>query len=206
MPLNEDDVEVAKVSASMLDAAFHAKRFMLVYPTFRIEVTKKLLDDIMLKAIKTEMRKNKFSKKIIDSTYIRIDGVDTATGDVLYTIVSDYKVESKYGKYDVSEGREYGTSRHWIAPLYAKVLHWLSGGPQSGRSRVAIFAKRHDNKKGSDKFSKGHYVSGIIGLKIIQRARERLEPKVQKEMNKRTAVLLSEVYADRPTHGHGGGR
>ena len=47
-----------------------------------------------------------------------------------------------------------GTSRHWIAPLYAKALHWLSGGPQSGRSRVAIFAKRHDNKKGVTSFLK----------------------------------------------------
>lgn len=203
MALNEDDAEVARVSNKMLDAAFHATRFRMLYPTFRIEVTKQLLDNIMLKAIKKEMKQKKFSQKIIDSTYIRIDGVDTATGEVMYTVVSDYKVESKYGKYDVAKGREEGTSRHWIEPIFAKALHWLSGGPQSGRSRVAIFAKRHDNKKGQDLFSKGHYVSGIPEYRIIQRARQRLEPRVQKEVNKRTAVLLSEVYADTPVHGHG---
>ena len=205
MPLAEDDTEIRKVSDQMLNAAFHSERFRLLYPTFRIEITRKLLNDIMLKAIKREMRQKKFSKKIIDATYVRIDSLDTATGNIKYTIVSDYTVESKYGKYDVAKGREEGTIRHWIEPIYAKALHWLSAGPFSGRSRVAIFAKRHDNKKGQDLFSKGHYVSGIPEYRIIKRARERLEPRIQKEINKRTAVLLSEVYADTPVHGHGNG-
>ena len=203
MSFDENSSEVTKISDKMLDTAFHSERFKMLYPAFRIEVTRQLLDDIMLKAIKREMKQKGFSQKIIDSTYIRIDSLDEVTGAVNYTIVSDYTVKSKYGEYDVAKGREEGTSRHWIAPVFAKVLHWISGGPNTGRSRVAIFAKRHDNKKGSDKFSTGHYVSGVPELRIIQRARERLEPKVQKELNKRTAILLSEVYADVPVHGHG---
>jgi hypothetical protein len=45
---------------------------------------------------------------------------------------------------------ELGTKRHFIAPRKAKALHWEQGG--------------------KDRFSKGHYVSGIVAKPFIQPA------------------------------------
>lgn len=49
----------------------------------------------------------------------------------------------------------YGTVKHWIAPVNKKALHWEGAGTHA----TAIFFK---GEKGTDSFfSKGHYVSGV---------------------------------------------
>ena len=84
--------------------------------------------------------------------------------DTEYRIVNDWHTfDPRTGKkVPLARFFEYGTTRHWVEPVDAKALAWSSGGPQSGRSQ-AIYSKRADNTKGGKLFSKGHYVSGIIG-------------------------------------------
>ena len=51
-----------------------------------------------------------------------------------------------------------GTGPHWVAPRWAKVLHWI------------------DPVTGQDRFSTGHEVSGIVGLDIEETALDWLDP------------------------------
>lgn len=59
----------------------------------------------------------------------------------------------------------YGTKRHFIAPKSAKALHWVQGG--------------------KDRFSKGHYVSGIIGTHFFQ-----VTPDMQSEIRQYLTRVL----------------
>ncbi len=58
-----------------------------------------------------------------------------------------------------------GTKSHWIAPVKAKALHWLS---KVGIHPQAIFF-RGGTKAGTNLFSKGHYVSGIVATHAMER-------------------------------------
>jgi len=61
-----------------------------------------------------------------------------------------------------------GTRAHWIAPVRKKALHWLA---KSGRFAKAIFFQS-GVKSGTDLFSMGHYVSGIVATHSMERGFE----------------------------------
>ena len=54
--------------------------------------------------------------------------------------------------HQIAKYLHYGTKRHWIQPKKAKALHWMQGG-------------KH-------RFSKGHFVSGIISYKFFSISKE----------------------------------
>lgn len=71
----------------------------------------KAANDIILKEIKTEMRANNFSDKIIDATFV---GKTEQIGEKLRThIISNYVSETGF---DVSNAREEGTRDHVVLP------------------------------------------------------------------------------------------
>ena len=59
---------MSAVTDEMIDIAFKATRFQMVYPSFRIDLAQKLADDIILREIHDRMKSKGFSQKIIDST------------------------------------------------------------------------------------------------------------------------------------------
>lgn len=84
----------------------------------------------------------------------------------------------------------YGTKAHWIAPVNAKILSWISAGAAAGRNSGAIFFQNFLNKPGNRMYSKGHYVSGLprteameIGLRHgIKSLKEALPSKTRGEL------------------------
>ena len=54
---------------------------------------------------------------------------------------------------------EYGTQRHWVAPITAKALHWVTDA-------------------GDDAFSKGHYVSGIKAHNFMSRTFREMQSEI----------------------------
>lgn len=55
----------------------------------------------------------------------------------------------------------WGTVDHWIEPIFAKVLSWISKGAGAGKNPSAINFKSSSDKAGERRFSMGHYVSGL---------------------------------------------
>ena len=189
---------MSAVTDEMIDIAFKATRFQMVYPSFRIDLAQKLANDIILREIHDRMKSKGFSQKIIDSTHVTVVNVDDHTGRITIRATSDYEAEKEDGtKFDVAKAREEGTTRHWVGPKKpGGVLAWPSAGPFSGRSRVAIFAKRFSNTAGKFLFSKGHYVSGIKEERIVRDTCRLLAPVLQREFDKESLKFFKEVMTE----------
>ena len=127
-----------------------------------IIMTLQFLEELITRTVLAEMISAAEAANVPASflKHIKLEKVS----DTEYRIVNDWHTfDPRTGKkVPLARFFEYGTDRHWIEPVDAKVLAWPSGGPQSGRAQ-AIYSKRADNTKGDMRFSKGHYVSGIIG-------------------------------------------
>jgi len=96
------------------------------------------------------------------------------------------KIINTWGSDEVPLARyfNYGTTKHWIAPVNKKALAFSGGGTHA----TAIFFQGGENT--NTKFSKGHYVSGVprteameIGFKIgKKRLAEEASKIIQKEL------------------------
>ena len=191
---------MSAVTDEMIDIAFSVTRFQMIYPSFRVDLAQKLVDDILLREIHDRMKAKNFSQKIIDSTKVTVVNVDDHTGNITIRATSDYEAEKEDGtKFDVAKAREEGTTRHWVGPKKpGGVLAWPSAGPFSGLAR-AIFSKRADNALGRFLFSKGHYVSGIDEARIVRDTCRLLQPVIQREFDKQSLAFFKEVMTE--THG-----
>jgi hypothetical protein len=107
-----------------------------------IEVAK---NDI-LEQMKKKMQLSDFSQKIIDATFV--GPIITTPGKIQVHYISNYEADNGF---DVSVGREEGTKDHFIRPK-------KKGG-----------SLRWQGDDGVVHFSKGHEVSGIERLLIIER-------------------------------------
>jgi len=58
-----------------------------------------------------------------------------------------------------------GTRRHWVAPVQARVLHWVT-------------------EAGQHAFSMGHYVSGIKPIRYHERALDKMRPEIDVGLRK----------------------
>lgn len=106
----------------------------------------------------------------------------------LRTAPNKGKIINTWGSDKVPLARyfNYGTTKHWIAPVNAKALAW---GGKSGSHATAIFFQ--GGQPEGTKFSKGHYVSGVprteameIGFRIgKKRLAEEAGKLIQKELN-----------------------
>ena len=89
---------------------------------------------------------------------------------------------------------EHGTKDHWIEPKEKKALHWIDTG---GSAAKAIYSQGDNLTDGVSRFSKGHYVSGIKSLHIIEDTvkanKEELQREFTKEMLKWKQQILPEI-------------
>jgi hypothetical protein len=116
---------------------------------------RRLANEVVLDLIHNRMRRNGISEKIIQGTIvsnIEIKSQDT----VRIFFKSEYFAETGY---DVALRREKGSRRHRVAPRTKKSLHWI----MNGRNR----------------FSKGHWVDGVLPLSTIETALKELTPHLQ---------------------------
>lgn len=71
-----------------------------------------------------------------------------------------------------------GTEAHFIGPKNKKALHWIVGGVSKWGAQFG----------GKDAFSKGHIVSGIIGMNFFRLSRESRE-KISFRINKKKNIF-----------------
>jgi len=117
-------------------------------------------DETILTDIRRSMEMNNFSKKIIDAT--NVGPIEMTQGALKVHFISDYISDDGF---DVSSAREEGTTDHMIRPVNKKYLSWI------------------DPNTGKRKFSKGHVVSGMDRLLIIERTINRNQQKFRDSLD-----------------------
>lgn len=151
---------------------FNLTRFQMQYPRFVATVGVKIAEEEILKPIHARMKDFNYSDKIIAST--RIEDVQvTSEGRLDFNVISDYEVPG----HKVSEGREFGTKRHFIAPIVAEALRFILGGFVVG-------------------FSKGHWVKGIVKSNVISKTIQEMTPHAQARLNKETDEFLKRIVEE----------
>lgn len=118
-----------------------------IIPILQTNALDRAADDV-LSNIHRDMETNKFSKKIIDSTYVGPINLLNNKNSVEIHFISDYVSDDGF---DVSKGREEGTRDHDVFPL--KPDGWLTYIDENTGKRV---------------FRKHTHPSGIKRLLIIE--------------------------------------
>jgi hypothetical protein len=129
------------------------------YDVFAKSKLTELANKIVLDEIHRQMASKKFSKKIIDATYI--DSVVINDGEIEIEIVSDYEADDGF---DVSKAREEGTKDHVLPKVLGRTYHWII--------------------QGISFFSKGHKVKGIKAERIIEKTIKKKTPQLNREWQK----------------------
>lgn len=141
----------------------------LQYPKF-VEITATAIaNKEILDYIHEEMAAKNYSKKIIERTYLEKVQLNNE-GFLTFVVVSDYESESRF---DVAKGREEGTDRVFVRPVYKKALHWI----QVGFSR----------------FSLGHWRRGIQASHIIDRVVAQRLSIAQDRLDRETDELIDKI-------------
>jgi hypothetical protein len=123
-----------------------------------------LANKLIIDPIIEEMKLNNVSRKIYEQVIVEDVILDETTGTILIKIHCEYFSEDGF---DVAVAREYGTEDHMIRPKGkenggADSLSWIQGGMR--------------------RFSKGHMVSGLPRLNIIERKIEEREYELQRAL------------------------
>lgn len=135
-------------------------------PTQRANIKKhidEILDDFMEPLVNfTIITEIKSIAAAANMPQAFIDGVKfIKTAKNIGKVINTWGTEEK----PLARWFNYGTTRHWIEPVTAKVLAWAGGG---GKNASAIFFQGEKNP-GNTKFSKGHYVSGVPRTEAMER-------------------------------------
>ena len=130
-----------------------------LYKDFLKTKCRELANKHIVDPIVETMRANGIHRKIYESVIVKDIIVDEH--GVKITINSEYFSE---GGFDVALAREKGTEDHMIRPKTAGSLRWM--GPN-----------------GKFLFSKGHMVSGLPPLNLIERGVEKGEYELQQALN-----------------------
>ena len=138
-------------------------RFQHLYKDFIKTKATELANKLIIDPIIEEMKQNNVSRKIYEQ--VIVEDVILNEGMILIKIQCEYFSEEGF---DVAVAREYGTEDHMIRPKGkenggADSLSWIQGGMR--------------------RFSKGHMVSGLPRLNIIERRVEEGEYELQQAMN-----------------------
>lgn len=134
-------------------------RYQHLYKDFLITKTTELVNKLIVDPIQEEMRANGVSRKIWEN--VECNAVTVAWDGAIYiNIHNEYYSDTGF---DVALAREEGTEDHWIRPKNKQALSWIQNG-----KRVS---------------SKGHQVSGLPKLNIIQKIIEKGTASLQEKLN-----------------------
>jgi hypothetical protein len=137
-------------------------RFQHLYKDFIKTKATELANKLIIDPIIEEMKQNNVSRKIYEQ--VIVEDVILNEGMILIKIHCEYFSDDGF---DVAVAREYGTEDHMIRPKGkenggANSLSWIQGGMR--------------------RFSKGHMVSGLPRLNIIERRVEEGEYELQRAL------------------------
>ena len=150
-------------------------RFQHLYKDFIKTKATELANKLIIDPIIEEMKQNNVSRKIYEQ--VIVEDVMLNEGTILIKIQCEYFSEEGF---DVAVAREYGTEDHMIRPKGkenggADSLSWIQGGMR--------------------RFSKGHMVSGLPRLNIIERRVEEGEYELQQAMNEEYRKWKKSIFA-----------
>ena len=150
-------------------------RFQHLYKDFIKTKATELANKLIIDPIIEEMKQNNVSRKIYEQ--VIVEDVMLNEGVILIKIHCEYFSEEGF---DVAVAREYGTEDHMIRPKGkenggADSLSWIQGGMR--------------------RFSKGHMVSGLPRLNIIERRVEEGEYELQQAMNEEYRKWKKSIFA-----------
>ena len=160
------------------------EKFGFEWEDFITKKATEIINEEIVETIKWKMKMWKFSPKIINATYL--DKVIVRGRGISAFIKSDYISSNGF---PVSVAREYGTKRHWIQPKSTGQTFKLIWNTSAKAGSPLAKARRHGytssakmvpqpqpkpvslhwKQGGKSFFSKGHYVSGIQSLKLINK-------------------------------------
>lgn len=142
-------------------------------PTLQKKALERAADEAVLTSIHTDMETNKFSKKIIDKTFVG-DIEQTPKGAKVH-FISDFESDSGF---DVSQGREEGTFHpNPTFPIKGKSLSWI------------------DKQSGKRIFRKKSHPSGIKRLLIIETNINKNEQAFRDSYEKQIADSLNQLVS-----------
>lgn len=141
------------------------------YDEWLIAKIKEHTNKIVIDEIQARMAKENFSPKIIQNTFL--SDVELFQGRIKIKIKSEYTTESGF---DVALAREKGTKDHKIVPTTKQALSWIVAGARF--------------------FSKGHMVSGLKSLKIIERTIKDKKPELKLAIDKEFNEWLTRVFTE----------
>lgn len=121
----------------------------------------KIARNITLHLIHQRMRAAGFSQKIIDGTTL-YNVEFRGSKKIRLHFRSEYFADTGF---DVAVAREKGTKRHFIEPEENKTLHFITASDENA-------------------FSKGHFVEGIVALKIVATTVSETEEAVQDQYSR----------------------
>ena len=150
-------------------------RFQHLYKDFIKTKATELANKLIIDPIIEEMKQNNVSRKIYEQ--VIVEDVMLNEGTILIKIHCEFFSEEGF---DVAVAREYGTEDHMIRPKGkenggADSLSWIQGGMR--------------------RFSKGHMVSGLPRLNIIERRVEEGEYELQQAMNEEYRKWKESIFA-----------
>ena len=150
-------------------------RFQHLYKDFIKTKATELANKLIIDPIIEEMKQNNVSRKIYEQ--VIVEDVILNDGLILIKIHCEYFSEEGF---DVAVAREYGTEDHMIRPKGkenggADSLSWIQGGMR--------------------RFSKGHMVSGLPRLNIIERRVEEGEYELQQAINEEYRKWKESIFA-----------
>ena len=150
-------------------------RFQHLYKDFIKTKATELANKLIIDPIIEEMKQNNVSRKIYEQ--VIVEDVMLNEGTILIKIHCEFFSEEGF---DVAVAREYGTEDHMIRPKGkenggADSLSWIQGGMR--------------------RFSKGHMVSGLPRLNIIERRVEEGEYELQQAMNEEYRKWKKSIFA-----------
>ena len=150
-------------------------RFQHLYKDFIKTKATELANKLIIDPIIEEMKQNNVSRKIYEQ--VIVEDVILNEGTILIKIHCEFFSEEGF---DVAVAREYGTEDHMIRPKGkenggADSLSWIQGGMR--------------------RFSKGHMVSGLPRLNIIERRVEEGEYELQQAMNEEYRKWKESIFA-----------
>lgn len=180
------------------------EKFGFEWEDFIHKKATEIINEEIVETIKWKMKMWKFSPKIIDSTYL--DKVVVRGRGVSGFIKSDYVSSSGF---PVSVAREFGTTKHWIQPKSTGQTFRLQYQPTTAKQRRAGYTSSakmirmpqpkpvslHWKKGGKSFFSKGHYVSGIPALKLINKTIREKQRIVKDRLKAETKAWIDDLLS-----------
>lgn len=139
------------------------------YVSFVIFTLTTIINEYIVDPIHESMRGAGVSRKIIDRTYLDVR-VEQKGKEVTFHIKSDFITDTGF---PVAKIIEFGRKAYTIKPVRKKLLKWLNEGKWVSKHEVKIPKK-----------DAGLYIFNAI---------KKGQPKVQKELNKRTKKWVSNI-------------